>query len=571
MSNDLLDNAKQLPDSPGCYLMKNKNGHVIYIGKAKSLTKRVRTYFNNSKKDPKTEILVGHIINFDFFLTENEAEALILENNLIKKYSPKYNILLKDDKSFPYAVINLEEPFPRIEYTRRPPKNDRKKKKNTLVYGPFVAAGNLSQTIKILTKSFKLRDCSLKEFKSRKRPCLLHQMNKCSAPCVGYITPEDYKSDLDYAINLFMGKGKNTIRIIKSTMQKASKDQEFERALILRDSLNELTFFIDSFYENNVSLNSEFSDIDVIAYYIGKEECDVTIYMVRHNLLLGQKSFNFLSQGTSIKTSEEEIINLTTQYYLTTNDPLPKLIITSFNKEQVELLGEAFKDQNIKVKNASKTFNSILDMSKRHAQESQKIRQSNQESSYIALNKLKQLLSLKEIPKVIECVDIAVWQGKSPTASQVVFHDGKPYKKAYRHYNLKELPEGNNDFAMMEEFITRRIKNNNFPDLFLVDGGTAQVNTILKILKQNNIDTPVIGIAKSRNLKKGFLSQNTKSQERLIIPNRSNPYILEKTPSLFRLMTTMRDEAHRFSRRLHHKKEHQRVIPKTNNTLTKRK
>jgi len=208
-SEELLEKANSLPQQPGCYLMKDKNGRVIYVGKAKKLKSRVTSYFNNSAKSYKTDYMVSHVDQFDFIITRSDAESFVLENNLIKEHSPKYNIRLRDDKSYPYLQVNWNEPFPRLEYVRRP-----KKAKGKELYGPYPPGSNISMIMRVLTKSFGLRDCSLSEFKSRKTPCLLYQMRQCSAPCVGLITEKEYQEDLQNAVNFFKGplKAKKTIQ-----------------------------------------------------------------------------------------------------------------------------------------------------------------------------------------------------------------------------------------------------------------------------------------------------------------------------------------------------------------------
>jgi excinuclease ABC subunit C len=540
--------------------MKNGVGHVIYVGKAKSLKSRVASYFNNSAKSPKTQILVQHINEFDFILTKTEAESLVLENNLIKEHRPKYNIRLKDDKSYPYVLLNYKEAFPRLEYVRRP-----KRKKGIELYGPFPVGSNISRILRVLTKAFELRDCSIHEFNSRKTPCILYQMKQCSAPCVDKIEKDKYLKDLDFALNFFRSnkKIKNVLDHLNARMMNLAAEEHFEQAAVLRDQIEELNVFAHKSFDQSVELLTD-QNIDIISYHVGEVEIDISLYLIRHGNLLGHKNFHFLSADI-LQDIEDEVILAMLQYYSQNNELLPDKIVTSLNKEFVgefeTALGEITK-KKIKISPGLKKYKSLLDSTKSHAEESQRVRIQNQDSVYVGLNKLKSLLNLPERPKLIECYDIAVWQGKSPTASQIVFYDGKADKTQYRYYHLEERPEGNNDFAMMEEVFTRRLKRGDLPDVFLVDGGVAQVNTVRKVLDLFNIEVPVIGIAKARDLKKlGFRSSETlNSEERLIIQGRSNPYILNKCPSLMRIAVQMRDEAHRFSRKLHHKAEHKRVI-----------
>ena len=556
----LEEKAKLLPTKPGCYLMINKDQQIIYVGKAKNLRSRVTSYFNTSVKNAKTEILVGHIVDFDFIMTTSDAESFVLENTLIKKHMPKYNIRLKDDKSYPYVVINHNEPFPRLEFIRRV-----KRGKGIEVFGPFVTGSNVWDIIHILTQSFCLRDCTLTEFRKRKEPCLLYQMHQCSAPCVGKISAEDYEKDMAFARDMFSGSGNKTLRELEQKMAKAAENEEFEKAALIRDNLTKLSDFANNFKQENAEHNDE-KNLDIVAYYQGENEVDISIYMMRNGVLLGHKNFNF-SNLDIIENVEDSVLNYLFQYYSNTFDSLPQLIITQLSEEGNSLLeaGIVTLDKNIRVRPPQKKYESFLNLTRDHAFEQQRVRLLHEDSVYVGLNKLKDLLSLKERPVVLECYDIAIFQGSSPAASQIVFHDGKPDKKNYRHYHLEERPEGNNDFAMMRELIIRRSDNGSLPDVFIVDGGLGQVNIFREALRELNIAIPVVGIAKAKNIrtKEGFKSEDIKkSEERLIIPGRSNPYFLNQNRSLFKIIVQMRDEAHRFSRKLHHKEETKRVFNK---------
>lgn len=557
----LLDKAKSLPTKPGCYLMKRLRGEheeILYIGKAKNLKSRVSSYFNNSAKGPKTEILVGHITDFEFIITDNESEAFVLENNLIKKHTPKYNIRLKDDKSYPYIQIDMGEPFPRPVYTRRP-----KKGKKVKLFGPFTTGSNISEVLRLLVKSFGIRDCTLSEFNRRKRPCMLYQIKQCDAPCVGYINEKEYSKNLDYISSFFKGKTKKALSAIESRMLGAAEREEFEYAAYLRDSYQTLADFSAQSFSQNVESDSE-KNVDIAAYFIGEVEIDISIYIMRSGLLLGHKNFHFL-KGDSEEESREIFETFLFQYYLNTSESLPDQLVVDEKHIDHRVVTKAFEgsfEKKILVSKGRGSTKSLLELTKDHAKENQRFREANKDSVWVGLNKLKELMSLKEAPRVLECYDIAIWQGSSPTASQIVFHEGKPDKKRYRHYNLKELPEGNNDFAMMKEVLTRRLRKGELPDAFVVDGGKAQVNVFVEVLKDFNIEVPVVGIAKERTSKnQTFRDKEVKSSdERLIIPGRINPYILKKCPSLLRILVNMRDEAHRFSRRLHHKNEKKRVL-----------
>jgi excinuclease ABC subunit C len=554
----LQEKARSLPRKPGCYLMRSSQGKVLYVGKAKDLKSRVGSYFQKGAKSPKTEILVGHIRDFDFFLTENEAEALILENNLIKKHRPKYNIMMRDDKSYPYITVDFNEPFPRLIYQRKVKRVPGKK-----VFGPFVHGSNISDVLRIIVKSFQLRDCTLREFNSRKEPCLLYQIKQCSAPCVNKITPRDYEEDLRLAINFFDGQGHQSIEILKARMFDLAEREEFEHAAMIRDNLEVLDSFLEFSNQGNVEIDSKARDVDIIAFHVGEIEVELSLYLIRNGLLLGHKNFHFPVIDCNDEI-EEEVINFLFQYYSQGHESYPERVVTEFSKENNKLFEDALSSlakirvQPPKVK--ANDFASLMELTKDHAKEHQRVRVANEDSVYVGLNKLKELLGMRERPIVLECYDIAIFQGSSPTASQIVFREGKAEKKKYRSYHLTEREEGNNDFAMMRETLERRLEHGDLPDVFIVDGGKGQLGAFQAVLKDKKVDIPVCGIAKSK-VKGSFKDDEvSRSEERLFIPNRSNPYILSKNKSLFRILTQMRDEAHRFSRKLHHKAEKKRTI-----------
>lgn len=532
---------------------------MIYVGKAKKLKSRVISYFNKSAKGPKTEYMVGHVVDFDFILTRSDAESFVLENNLIKEHSPKYNIRLRDDKSYPYVQINWNEPFPRIEYVRRP-----KKTKGKELFGPYPTGSNISMIMRVLTKSFGLRDCSLSEFRSRKTPCLLYQIKQCSAPCVRLVDEANYQELLNTAIGFFQGpiKAKRTIHFLEEKMSTYSENEEFEMAAIIRDHVSLLEDFLQKSYDQKVESLHTDKNIDVWSYWNGSEEVDMTVYMIRSGLLLGHKNFNFV-KGEVIEEIDQEILSKIVQYYADPEELTPEMVILDFENEEIIAMSEALKTYGVdKVKGLSKKYYPLIEMSRKHAEETQRVRMANLDSVFIGLNKLKDLLELKERPRILECYDVAIWQGLSPTASQVVFEEGKPNKKKYRYYHLEVRPEGNNDFAMMREVVLRRIDKGDLPDVLVIDGGVAQVNTVVAVLNELKVELPVVGIAKSKVLTTGNLrsTEIVRSEERLVIPGRSNPYILSKCPPLFKTIVSMRDEAHRFSRKLHHKTESKRVL-----------
>ncbi|MFW5887897.1 MAG: excinuclease ABC subunit UvrC [Bacteriovoracia bacterium] len=554
LQNQLLQKAGTLPDAPGCYLMKDSRQIILYVGKAKNLKKRVTSYFNSSPKAPRTEVMLSHVKDFDFLLTNTEAEAYVLENNLIKKYNPRYNVRLKDDKSYPYAVVDFDHPFPRLQYLRRP-----QKARNRRIFGPFPSGSNFSEVLRILIKSFRLRDCTDREFSTRKKPCLLYQIHQCSAPCVGNINTSQYERLLNLALSFFKGGGfKEALKFLEDEMHGFASQEEFEAAAILRDNIETLKSFLSHSYKQHAELIGEERSMDFVNFYGGPYEIDMSIYFMRGGILLGHKNYHFSSLG------EDEIQNTVMgallQYYTNNDQSLPKAIIVPFAKEELQELNDALSltliengEENIpKLQFGGTRYQSLMNLVFENAKETQRVRKDSYQNTIGALNKLRELVKMKEFPQRIECYDIAVWQGKSPTASQVVMVEGRLTKEHYRYYHLEELAEGNNDFLMMQSLIKRRLNQKILPDLMVIDGGIGQVNAVKKILDEMDMtDIPVVGIAKSRSEKE--------TEERLIIPGRSNSYLLHRTPTLMKLLVTLRDEAHRFCRKLHHKQENKRL------------
>lgn len=545
-TEELLKKANSLPQKSGCYLMKRSDEAVIYIGKALNLKNRVSSYFNHSSKTIKTELLVSHITDFDFIITENETEAFVLENNLIKKHAPKYNIRLKDDKSYPYVLVDKIENYPRLQYVRK-----LKREKGKIVYGPFPDGSNISEVLRILRKSFLLRDCSPHEFKGRKEPCLLYQMKQCTAPCVGLVSTDEYEKQLEQALSFLEGKGKKSLELLRLKMMEFAEREEFEQAAMFRDYVQSLETFLNIATQENVEIEGGKRNVDIVAWYEGESELDISLYMIRNGLLLGHKNFDFLKADFSEEESQE-ICRYLLQYYTSGEDSLPQALVIELDEKQRALLEKAL--ENIEVRTPGRKYDGLHKLAFEQAKGMQELRLKNEASVYVGLHRLAELLNLKERPKTLECYDIAIFQGTSPTASQIVFYEGRPEKKRYRHYHLEVRPEGNNDFAMMKEVLTRRLKHGQLPDVFIVDGGIGQVNIFLEVLKEEGLSVPVVGIAKAKTQKR--------TEERLVIPGRMNPFVLNKCRPLFRMMTQMRDEAHRFSRRLHHKEESVRVLGK---------
>ena len=557
----LLAKAQSLPTLAGCYLMKGERGQVIYIGKAKSLRSRVCSYFNQAERSIKVEAMANKVLDFDFLVTASEAEAYVVENNLIKKHLPKYNIRLRDDKSYPYVSINLNEPFARLEYVRRP-----KRAPQVLLFGPYPTGLPVGQVMKALTKTLRLRDCSLAEFKNRERPCLLYQIHQCSAPCVGLISEASYAQRLQWAIDFFKSKPQATIEFLTQQMIQLAEREKFEEAALIRDMLPILQDYTQVIGQKHAELLGQEEDVDVVGVYQGESEVDLVFYMIRRGILIGQKTFHYLN-AESFQDQTSELKELLVAVYADHPEEIPEKIILNLTKADLSDLEQVFEiiapTRNVKVLSNQGRWQSASRLACEQAKEGQRVRLENEDSPYLGLHKLKFLLSLKELPRRLEMVDIAIFQGSSPTAGLVVFVDGKADKTQYRHYHLEKRPEGNNDFAMMREFVARRFKKEDRlddPDVLIVDGGKGQVSSVREALRELGLEIPVVGLAKSKT-ESDFRSEDVKAtDERLIIPGRANPYMLRQCGPLFRILIVMRDEAHRFCRRLHHHQEKEKLL-----------
>ena len=535
----LKNKIKDFPSSSGCYLMINDQGEILYVGKAKNLKNRIISYFKPFHESLKTRALVEQIDDIDFILTSNEVESLVLENNLIKQHRPKYNIRLRDDKSYPYVQWNNQELYPRLEYTRR-----IKRHKNYSQLGPFPEGFSLGRVLYQLIKLYQLRDCTTTEFLKRKTPCLLYQMHQCMAPCVRLCTPEQYKKNFNLIIDYIKKPHKNSELLLhmKKEIALLATQEDFEKALQWRDALLALEHYCDHFEAQKVESLSSDENSDFIGQYATEHEKDITIYKVRQGKLLAISHFHWVSM-------ENETASQLLEYYVGAID-IPQKIITCWTKEENQTFLSALKKMiphasKVEMFSGSKKFAPLLEQAALHAKEKARIRIEERKQVLPALEELQQLFHLPHLPRIMECYDIAIWQGKSPTAAQVVFVDGSPSKTDYRYYHLDVRDEGNNDFAMMKEVLHRRLSKGRLPDLIVIDGGKGQLNIAQQVLKECSIDLPIIALAKEKNGKK----------ERVFLVSQHQAITLDYTKLSSKILIQLRDEAHRFSRKLHHHAE----------------
>ncbi|MBP3585037.1 MAG: excinuclease ABC subunit UvrC [Peptococcaceae bacterium] len=563
---DLQTKLDNLPTSPGVYLMKNDQGQVIYVGKAINLRNRVRSYFRELKPDQaKTKALVKHIVDLEYILADNELEALVLECNLIKKYRPKYNINLKDDKTYPYLKIT-NEPYPQVIVTRKVAKDGAR------YYGPYPSVNELRNSLELIRKIFPFRSCKQRTF-TNDRPCLNAHIHMCYAPCVGRISKEDYNAMIDQIALFFDGKQDGLTKRLRKEMEEAAENLEFEKAAKLRDQLQGIEQIIT---QQKAVLGGD-DDRDVIAMARGLNQCCVQIFFIRGGKIVGRE--NYFLRGTDGTSRGEVIASFMKQFYLNCQF-IPRNILIETELEEQEVLEQWLSDKResrvyIKVPKRGQA-KELIDLVGRNALDA--LTKQEQEESYHhqkttgVLEQLQNMLGLSEIPQRMECFDISNTQGTESVGSMVVFVDGKAKKDQYRRFKIKTV-EGADDYASMREVLTRRFRHGleerqrrggvtppenggthsdnggslentenladtkfaQFPDIIMMDGGRGQVNIALDVLAELGLNIPVCGMVKDdRHRTRGLYYNNVE------LP-------IDADSELFLLITRMQDEAHRFA------------------------
>lgn len=527
---------ENLPSKPGVYFMKDESGKIIYIGKAKNLKNRVSSYFSSTKKNLKTELLVSNIYSVEYILTASEQDAFSLESNLIKENQPKYNILLKDDKLFPYIRIDKKELFPTINVVRRV-KND-----GALYFGPYVTGLRVNEIISIIRSVFKLRECSInfEKQKTKRRKCLFGDMGKCSAPCVKEISETDYLKIIDDVIDFLNGKNAEVKRLLTSKMNDCVNNENYEEAIIYRDQI-EMLNKSDSYILSNIAKDENF---DVFTIGLLDEFICVNIIAVRNGKTVLDKNVGLDAVEVGLEECLEDYL---LEYYSVNIMPNEVLVSHELNPILSQILWEQNGkkvDVKVPVKGVKKK---ILDVAKANVNEylnkNLDLCKLREQMSFGAVKELAMVLGLESIPTRLECYDISNISGTNSVASMVVFENGKPAKKEYRKFKIKTV-EGANDFASIEETLRRRLNrlvdgDEKFsrPDLIVVDGGLGQLNSANKVLKEMNINIPLISLAK---------------EEELIYTTKSNePIILNERSEARKLIQRLRDEAHRFAITFH--------------------
>ena len=538
---ELSETLKNLPELPGVYIMKDSDGIVIYVGKAKVLRNRVRSYFQyREDRDAKTLKLVSNVASIDYIVTHTEEEALLLENTLIKKHKPKYNILLKDDKTYPYIKITMEE-FPRIEITRQV-KNDGAK-----YFGSFVNVTAVRESLDLLRRLFPIRTCRLQitTGDKKQRPCLYYHIGLCTAPCAGKISREEYGELIKNAIAFLEGRHEDVVKRLREEMNRLAEELKFEKAAVLRDRIKS----INELYKKQAVDTLKFKEGDVIGIYANSYHHAVSVLTVRDGRLVGKRSF--VLEGTGMMLPGEITETFIIQYY-DKGSKIPKEIVLQYEPEYQEGISKILAEKRggkvslVVPKRGVKA--DLVDMAARNAREELELYNRNvlaaQAKSREVLKKLQEALGLQKVPSVIEAYDVSNTGNTEIVASMVVFRDGRPDTQCYRRFKMKAVTE-QNDYGSMQETLFRRFNRylsgsgdeafSVLPDLILIDGGAQHVNAAKEVLHDLGIDIPVWGMAKD----------DRHRSHRLV--NGSTGIYLNNDKDILRFIASVQNEAHRYA------------------------
>ncbi|MDX1451111.1 MAG: excinuclease ABC subunit UvrC [Oleiphilaceae bacterium] len=538
---DYSARLKQLPRKPGVYRMFNAQGEILYVGKAKNLKNRVTSYFAKQGLSLKTRSLVSKIADIQVTITNSETEALILEQNLIKSLKPPYNILLRDDKSYPYIYLASDKPFPSLSLKRV-----RSKGKTGRYFGPFPSAASVRESLNLLEKIFKVRQCEESFYRNRSRPCLQYQIKRCKAPCVGLVSQEEYAEDVQHVVMFLQGKNPELIRELMAQMESAAQHLEFEKAAELRDQIDHLRHVQES-----QAVESGSVDVDVIAMQTGPGVVAFSMLYVRKGRILGHKNY---FPKLPLDLAEDELLGaFIEQYYVGQNASrdMPRELVTEQDLQNKELINEALESLQggrLKFSHRVKSVRAQwLKLAQTNVDSALRTFLTNKENVFHRMDALSSLLGMSEHPKRMECFDISHSHGEKTVGSCVVFNDQGPLKSDYRTYNIEGIEPGD-DYAAMRQVLSRRyakLKDNadKRPDIVFIDGGKGQLNLAIDVLNTLNLgDLNLVGIAKGVTRKPGF--------ETLLVPREDGSLRTIECdadhPGLH-LIQQIRDEAHRFA------------------------
>lgn len=530
---DLKGFLDTLTQRPGVYRMLDNRGEVIYVGKAKNLKKRVSSYFQSKEVSPKQQAMVARIHSIDVRVTHSEAEALLLESQLIKRFRPRYNITLRDDKSYPAIYVSTHQTFPRLSFHRGA------KQRQGRYFGPFPSASAVRESLKLLQKVFPVRQCRDSFFENRSRPCLEYQIERCTAPCVGLISQEDYGADVRDTLMFLEGDGSQLIEALAIRMEKASSELEFERAARYRDQIATLRTVLEK-----QSVHGEQGDLDVIACAAEGPSACVQMTFIRHGQQIGDRNFYpAIHEETDVGKILQSFI---AQYYV--GKPVPKEILVSPPPDEIPLIEEALSKQSghmVRIVSQPRGERARrVQLALTNAENALATHLSSRQSLFKRYLALGEALQLSTTPRRLECFDISHTQGELTVASCVVFDQQGPLKSAYRRFNIEGI-QGGDDYAALQQAVTRRYQRirdgeHECPDVLFIDGGRGQVNAVresLEALGMSGVKT--IGVAKGPDRKPG--------QEVLISGESGHTFMLPSHSPALLLIQQIRDEAHRFA------------------------
>lgn len=533
---NIEEELKKLPPKPGVYLMHDEKDAIIYVGKAVSLKNRVRQYFQSSRnKGVKIEQMVTHIARFEYIITDSELEALVLECNLIKEHRPKYNTMLMDDKTYPFIKVTVQEDYPRVLLARQMNK-DRAK-----YFGPYTSAAAVKDTIDLIHKLYGIRTCNkvLPKMQGKERPCLNYHIHQCPAPCQGYISKEAYGESVKKALHFLNGNYTPILKELEEKMQQAAEELEFEKAIEYRELLNS----VNKIAQKQKITNSDMEDKDVIALSVDQQDAVVQIFFIRDGRLIGRDHFCL---HIAVNDSRPEVLASFIKQFYAGTPYIPRELMLQYEIEEKEVIEQWLstrKGQKVHIKVPKKgEKEKLVELAKKNAdmvltQDKERIRR--EEGRTIgAMKEIANLLGLSELQRV-EAYDISNISGFQTVGSMVVFEKGRPKRSDYRKFRIRGV-QGSDDYASMEEMLTRRLSHyENYPDLIMMDGGKGQVNIALKVMDALNVHVPVCGMVKDdRHRTRGIYFNNTE------IP-------IDRDSEGFRLVTRIQDEAHRFAIEYH--------------------
>jgi excinuclease ABC subunit C len=543
------EQLKSLPAKPGVYLFKDKEGKVIYVGKAANLNSRVRSYFGApSKLSSKIQRLVDKIQDFEFVVTNSEQEALILECNMIKKYTPWYNVRLKDNKTFPYLKIDINEDWPGVYITRRVQKDGAR------YFGPFASAGSVRKTLRLIKKIFPFRSCSKRIEGKDKRPCLDYYIHRCLGPCIGAVEKQEYHDVINQVILFLQGKQELILRELNAKMKSAAQQLQFERAALLRDQINAIEKVIEG---QRIAITLQ-GEKDVIGLAQTETQAYVELFLIRNNKLIGQDHFTM--EGIQGEPPGQIMTSFVKQYYASASY-IPPLILLQHPVDEPAVLSEWLGQQRggrveLQVPQRG-TKKKLVDTAAENAAQGLELAQAKEMKVEVissGLRELKNRLRLPKMPRRIECYDVSNIQGTLAVGSMVVLEKGWPKPAHYRRFRIKTVA-GADDYAMIQETLRRRFKRGLTgegtwaitPDLVLIDGGKGQLNASLEVRRELGLDSiPMVSLAKEN--------------EEVFIPGDPQPVYIAKDSPALHILQRARDEAHRFAISYHRKLRHKEAI-----------